>query len=266
MAQLQYVAALFFVFNYVFTVKIFNLALLKNCTIKSEQLSVIRSHILLFVLLLFALVKVHAQENEYKFVQFESIFEEGIYKTFHDFFLQQPIKKESIVATENKNATDFLLKVLSYERFTYFDSTGSQISLKSENIWGIVHKNALYIFYGQMLSKVYYTGRWSHFITHQIRPRAGTAFTPGGYYAVQVPLTAGQKAHPMLIDLQTGEIIPFDRKELAELMLTDSALQAEYKSLPKRKQKQLKYLYLRKLNDKYSFQLNPDNKDNKPKN
>ncbi len=211
-----------------------------------------RIHIILLFLTFFVHSELKAQNPEYKFVQFENIFEEGIYLTFHDFKLQQPIKKQSIVATENKSTGNFLLKVLSYQKFTYFDSSGNQIAKKSEEIWGMVHKNALYIYYEKVLSKVYFSGRWSHFITHKITPNAGTAMTPGGYYAVQVPLTAGKKAIPMLIDLKTGDILPFDRKRLAGLLSVDSTLQNEYKSLRKRKQKQLKYLYLRKLNDQFS--------------
>lgn len=200
-----------------------------------------------------ALGSLQAQQNQYKFVHFEELFKEGIYVTFDDFKHQNPVSRHAIIALEDKNDPDFLLKVLSYDRFSYFDSTGQKHTLPSGEIWGMVRRNALYIFYGYALSKVHFNGRWGYFTSYKRTLQPGMNVMPGSYYAVQVPFTAGKRAQTMIVDLKNGKISPFKRKDLMEVLNSDSLLKNEYESLTRRKQKQLKYLYLRKLNDKIEF-------------
>lgn len=196
---------------------------------------------------------VSSQENSYNFVHFQELFEDGIYLSFDDFKAQRPIPKHAIVAVEDKNDPRFLLKVLSYERFSFFDSTGNRHTLRSEDIWGIVRRNSLYVFHEYTLAKVHFNGRWGYFTTYKISPQPGMGIMPGSHLAVQVPLTAGKRTQTMIIDLGTGEIYPFKRKPFLNILSADSLLKNEYQSLRRRKQKQLKYLYLRKLNDKIEF-------------
>lgn len=207
----------------------------------------------LFVILFILLgLHVQAQKHKFIFVHFEDVFKEGIYITFNDFLNQHPVKKDQIIAMEDPNDPQFLLKILSYERFSYFDSLGNKLIIESPEIWGLVRRNSLYVFHDQMLAKVHFNGRWGYFTTYEIRSQPELGMVPGSYYAVQVPLTAGRKTVTNIIDLKTGEIKDFTRKNLKSVLSVDSLLLVDYNSLRRRKQKQLKYLYLRKLNDQFS--------------
>jgi hypothetical protein len=211
---------------------------------------------LLGLVLLINILPIQAQNNKYTFVHFEDVFKEGIYVTFNDFLNQYPVKKEQIIAMEDPNDPQYLLKVLSYERFSYFDSLGNKLTLNSPDIWGLVRRNSLYIFHDYMLAKVHFNGRWGYFTTYEIKPQADMGMMPGSYYAVSVPLTAGKKTITHIIDLNSGEITEFTRKNLMKVLSADSLLLKDYNSLKRRKQKQLKYLYLRKLNDQFSDRFN----------
>jgi hypothetical protein len=195
---------------------------------------------------------VQSQSGKYTFVHFEDVFKEGIYITFNDFINQHPVKNDQIIAMEDPNDPQFLLKVLSYERFSYFDSLGNKLVMESPEIWGLVRRNSLYVFYDQMLAKVHFNGRWGYFTTYEMMAQPGIGVMPGNYYAVQAPLTTGKKAVTNIIDLKTGEVKEFTRKNFRSVLAIDSLLLIDYNSLKRRKQKQLKYLYLRKLNDQFS--------------
>ncbi|MFO7863668.1 MAG: hypothetical protein R6U85_06685 [Salinivirgaceae bacterium] len=195
-----------------------------------------------------------AQTKEYQFVHFEEVYAEGIYLSFDQFKLQNPIAKTQIIAAESVNDPEFLFKVLSYEKLSFFDTLGHQHTINSSDIWGIVRKNALYILHNQLLCKVHSNGRWGHFMSYRTSLQPDLNIAPGGYYAVQVPLNAGKNATVNIIDLQNGTILPMNRKTIIELLEADTTLQEEYKALRRRKQKQLKYLYLRKLNDVIQLQ------------
>lgn len=204
---------------------------------------------------IFLTLKVFAQSDHYHFVHFEKIFEEGIYLTFSDFARQTPVKKTSIIAMEDPEHPNFILKVLAYKQFSYFDSLGNQITVNSNDIWGIVRRNSLYVLYESLLSKVQLNGRWGYFNTYQTSHTPALSLAPGGHYAVHVPVNTSKRTSTLIIDLKNGKITEFKRKKLYEIMSIDSCLLNEYKSLSRRKQKKLKYLYLRKLNDRINYQL-----------
>jgi len=211
-----------------------------------------------FFLLLFIFFgfTVLAQKQKYTFVHFEDLFKEGIYITFNDFVHQHQVSKEQIIALEDPNDPQYLLKVLSYERFSYFDSLGNKLIMESPDIWGLVRRNSLYIFDDYMLAKVHFNGRWGYFTTYELMPQPEMGVMPGSYYAVQVPVTAGKKTVTKIIDLKTGDIQEFTRKNLKKVLAADSLILNDYNSLRRRKQKQLKYLYLRKINDRFSDEFN----------
>jgi len=222
-----------------------------NCTF--VYCSMIRYLSITVLIVCMSLAGAFSQEQKYQFVHFEELFKPGIYLSFEAFKAQQPIPEHAIIAMEKKDDPQFLLKVLSYERFSYFDSTGNRRTLKSEDIWGLVRRNSLYIFHEYALSKVHFNGRWGYFTTYKISLQPGMGVMPGSHLAVQVPLTAGKRTQTMIIDLKTGNIQPFKRKDFLNILSADSLLKNEYQSLRRRKQKQLKYLYLRKLNDRTEF-------------
>jgi hypothetical protein len=219
------------------------------------NLILIMKQILSF-LFLFVTFAIFSQNPKYTFVHFEDMFAEGIYVTFNDFKQQKPIKKEQIIAMEDPNDPQFLLKVLSYERFSYFDSIGNKLIIESPDIWGLVRRNSLYVFHDFMLAKVHFNGRWGYFTTYELLPQPEMGVMPGSYYAVQVPITAGKKTITKIIDFKTGEIQEFSRKNLKKVLAADSLILNEYNSLRRRKQKQLKYLYLRKINDRFYDEFN----------
>ena len=53
-----------------------------------------------------------------------------------------------------------------------------------------------------------------------------------------------------MLDFKTGKIFDFDTKSLEVLLMVDSELYQEYMALKKKKKKQLKFMYIRKYNER----------------
>jgi DNA topoisomerase VI subunit A len=67
-------------------------------------------------------------------------------------------------------------------------------------------------------------------------------YSPGSY--------ATDEMKQYLIDFETGKILEYTEKNVEILLMKDPELHDEYASLKKKKQKQLKFLYIRKFNEK----------------
>ncbi len=53
-----------------------------------------------------------------------------------------------------------------------------------------------------------------------------------------------------LIDFETGKLYDYKRESLEVLLMKDPELHDEYQSLRRRKKKQLKFMYIRKFNER----------------
>jgi hypothetical protein len=53
-----------------------------------------------------------------------------------------------------------------------------------------------------------------------------------------------------LLDFKTGNILDYSEESVELLLMADPVLHDEFASLSKKKQKQLKFLYIRKFNEK----------------
>lgn len=208
----------------------------------------------IIILIAFSLTG-YSQSTSYRFTHFEKVFEEGIYLNFEQFKKQKPVGIHQIIAMEKKSDPDFINKILSYDKFSFFDPYGQILTLNTNSIWGITHRNSLYLWHEKLLCKVHFTGRWGYFTSYKTNQAPGASISPGGYYAMQIPVNTARNATSKIIDLKTGEITPLKRKSIQTILEYDSLLFNEYNSLSRRKQKQLKFLYIRKLNDKIPFEF-----------
>ena len=53
-----------------------------------------------------------------------------------------------------------------------------------------------------------------------------------------------------LLDFDTGEVMDYEKDNLEILLMKDPELHDEYSQLGRKKQKQLKFLYIRKFNER----------------
>ena len=61
-----------------------------------------------------------------------------------------------------------------------------------------------------------------------------------------------------LMDFESGEVMEYDIEGVEILLMKDPELHDEYVSLSRRKKGQLKFVYIRKYNEKHPLYLPPD--------
>ena len=80
----------------------------------------------------------------------------------------------------------------------------------------------------------------------------GPSFGGMGYsYRMRPMGSESTEIRQLILDFDNGKAYDYTLENLEILMMKDQDLYTEFSSLSKRKQKQLKFVYLRKYNDKH---------------
>ena len=59
-----------------------------------------------------------------------------------------------------------------------------------------------------------------------------------------------KEVRQFILDFETGKVLDFEVKEIESILIRDAKLYDEFAALSARKQKQLKFVYLRKYNER----------------
>ncbi len=75
-----------------------------------------------------------------------------------------------------------------------------------------------------------------------------------GYY--NVPTTTSRtEIYQFIMDFKTGQVFEYNVDNLLIILMTEVELYDEYNALSKKKKKQMKFLYLRKFNEKHALYI-----------
>ena len=193
-------------------------------------------------------------------------FKNGIYLDFSNVKMNNPLPSSRIVSEIPHDDPSFYDKLMSSKKVTYFDDFGVQQTLSSDDIWGFSRNGIIYIKIGNGFSRVTIIGGICHFVaditTYSSRyndpynyyPYSNYpySYSPYGYnrYGYSPGNYSTSEMKQYLIDFETGKVMEYNEKNLSVLLMKDPELHDEYVSLRKKKQKQLKFLYIRKYNEK----------------
>lgn len=179
----------------------------------------------------------------------------GIFLTFENFKNNNPIPSEKI--NFEKKAGIFIIdNIVQNDKFTYVDDSGKIHEYITRNIWGISENGNIYIRRNKEFFKIIYLGQISYFIG-----KVQTVMNDYTYNNINSPYQrtiVNNEFKQFLLDFETGDILDFNEISLEKLLMKDAPLYNEYKSLSKKKKKQLKFYYIRKFNEKYPlpFEIN----------
>ena len=199
-----------------------------------------------------------AQQDTIKLVKYspEYQFKEGVYLNFHQVKENRPIQKSRIATDLNTQSLDFFTELMKKEEFAFYDDFGIKKVLKTEDLWGYCRKGTLYINWNENFIRIPFVGNISHFIANitVYRDRPYDPYYYNSYY--NYPTTdVSNELKQFLLDFETGKIIEFTTKNLLIILMRDPVLYEEFVNLRKRKQKKLKFLYVRKYNEKHPLYL-----------
>jgi len=227
-----------------------------------------RKLFILILLLIWNIALLFCQDNEGKIAKYtpDFNFKEGIYLNFSQVKMNKPLPATRIVSDTPHDDPDFYSKLLELKKITYYDDFGVQQTLSSNDIWGFCRNGAIFIKIGEGFSRVTIIGNICHFVanitTYNSRYYDPYYYSPYYYnpyyyypysynrYGYGPGSYSTSEMKQYLIDFESGKVFDYDDKNLQILLMKDPELHDEYAALKKRKRKQLKFLYIRKFNER----------------
>lgn len=187
-------------------------------------------------------------------------FNEGIYLTFQQVRNNAPIPKSRLITEVDYYDKDFFVEVLSNKFIYFYDFFGNRQEVKSSDIWGFSRNGILYILMDDEFFRVTIIGRICHFVA-TVTTYENRYYDPYYYYNPyyydsyyrygRYPSSySTNEMRQYLIDFDTGQVYDYDTDNLEVLLMKDPELHDEYSQLRNKKKKQLRFLYLRKFNER----------------
>jgi len=200
-------------------------------------------------------------------------FAEGIYLNFEQVKQNKPISKAQIISQVPYDDPDFYDKILQEKKIQVFDNLGTKQDLSTKNLWGFSRNGVLYINVNEGYYRITIIGNICHFVaslTTYDNLRNPYYSSYGGYpyggypYDPYSPYYSSRQGNTemkqYLLDFKTGNVLEYDVKSVELLLMADPELHDEFASLRNKKQKQLKFLYIRKFNERNPLYL-PKNQE-----
>jgi hypothetical protein len=218
------------------------------------------------ILVLLALIPGLRAQNpgENGLVRYSADFEfrDGIYANFQMVKNNDPISGARIVTDVDMFDREFYDKVTSQKEITIYDDNGVKKVMNTKDIWGYGRNGVLYINVGSAFHRISFVGSISHFVAsvttynpNYYDPYYYNPYYPNSYYSNRYNMPrssyANTELRQYLLDFETGEVMDYDSGSMEVLLMKDPELADEYGSLSNRKKKQMKFVFIRRFNEKH---------------
>ena len=200
-------------------------------------------------------------------------FREGFYLNFDQVKSNKPIPKSRILTSTDYNSKTFFDQVTESQTLTYFDDLGNSQEIETTKLWGYCKNGILYINIGGSFNRITITGSICHFVanitSYSSRYNSPYGYSPYGYspygyspysygyspygyspYGYGSPNYRTTELKQFMLDFNTGKIVEYDSKNVEMLLMTDPELHDEFSRLRSKKKQQLRFMYIRKYNER----------------
>ncbi|HOU96611.1 MAG TPA: hypothetical protein PLN06_08320 [Bacteroidales bacterium] len=205
-------------------------------------------------------------------------FEDGIYLNFDQVKANRPVPKSKILTSADYNDRDFFNKVFASEKIYFYDEMGVRQEVKKDDIWGYARNGILYVMIQGNFNRITFVGNICHFVA-DVTTYDNNYYSPygyydpyyyypysyyGGYYPYGMYYspyysrpynTARNELRQYIIDFESGKVLEFTIENVKLLIMKDPELYEEFVKLPKKKQKELMFVYVRKFNERNPLYL-----------
>lgn len=211
---------------------------------------------------------ISGQKDSVKMVKYtpEYEFKEGIYLSFDQLKRNQPIPKSRIISSIDPNNKDFFQQLLTKDKIYVYDNLGIKNELLVKNIWGYCENGFIYISMSEGFHRISFVGSLCHFIADVTvyssayqDPYYNMYNNPYYYYSSRPITTKTSEVRQYILDFESGRIYEYTVDGLEMALMSDPQLYDEYMALSNKKKKELKFLYIRKYNDKNPLYLPANN-------
>ena len=232
----------------------------------------------LIMTFLFSRFSVLGQEKE-GMVKFTPDFKftDGIYLNFDQVKANKPIPKAKLLTSADYNDREFFNKVFSSDKIYFYDEIGVRQEVEKNNIWGFARNGVVYVLVQGNFNRITFFGNICHFVadvtTYDSRynyyspygyydPYYSYPYSYGSYYPYgsyyspyRQQSLARNELKQYIIDFETGKILEFSVENVEILLMKDPSVYDEYVQLPRKKKKELMFVYIRKFNEKNPLYL-----------
>ncbi|NOZ36146.1 MAG: hypothetical protein GXO80_12720 [Chlorobi bacterium] len=178
-------------------------------------------------------------------------FKDGIFINFQQVKDNNPVPKSQILTTIDYNAFDFYNKLFQNKYITIYDNLGIQKKINTGRIWGFSNRGVLFINLNDEFNRIPVFGSISHFTANKTIQEYDPYRYNNSYYYYNDPYSEKTVLMQYLLDFDTGKIYNFDVKSVEAVISKDPELYEEFSKLSKRKKNKLKFVYIRKYNQKH---------------
>jgi hypothetical protein len=182
-------------------------------------------------------------------------FRDGIFINFDQVKNNSPIPKSRIISPAAYDDQYFYDRTLQSKQINYYDNFGVKQEVPTKKIWGYSQNGSLYVNINEGFYRINILGSICHFVANY------TSYNntyPYSYYDYRYNPYGGRtgsysttEMRQYLLDFVTGNILDYNVASVELLLMRDPELYDEYVSLRNKKKKQLKFLYIRKFNEKH---------------
>jgi hypothetical protein len=199
-------------------------------------------------------------------------FQDGIYVNFEQVKANSPIPKAKLLTSTDYNDKDFFSNLLKSDKIYYYDAMGIRQEISRNTIWGYARNGVLYVQVQENFNRITFIGSICHFVADvtTVDSRYSSPYGYGGYYdPYYYPYSYGNYYSPYgsyyspygrnystrnelkqyLIDFESGKVLEFNMESTELLLMKDNKLYEEYVQLPRKKKKDLMFVYIRKFNE-----------------
>ena len=184
-------------------------------------------------------------------------FREGIFLNAMQVSKNAPIPKSRVITNVDYDDREYYTKVLEKKDLLFYDHLGMKQEVKAKNVWGFSRNGILYVAIDEKYHRITIVGRICHFVatvtTYDSRQYDPYYYNPTDYYYRYGRYPQNYTSSEMrqyLYDFEGGKVYDYDADALEILLMKDPVLHDEFAQLSKKKRRQLKFLYLRKFNER----------------
>jgi hypothetical protein len=209
-------------------------------------------------------------------------FNDGIYLNFDQLKMNNPIPKSKLLTSLDYNDREFFKKIMEMDKIYFYDDMGVRQDVARSNIWGYARNGVLYVQIQENFNRITFVGSICHFVADVTTYDSRYSNSPYGYYdPYYSPYGYNNYYSPYssyyspygsypyypqsnmsrtelkqyIIDFESGKVLDFDVDNTELLLMKDNVLYEEYVQLSKTKKKELKFVYIRKFNEKNPLYL-----------
>lgn len=232
-----------------------------------------------------AMLKAQEREGMVKYTP-DFRFNEGVYLNFDQVKMNSPIPKAKLLTSTDYNDREFFKKLFAGDKIYFYDGMGIRQEVDKNSVWGYSRNGILYILIQGNFNRITFVGSICHFVaditSYDSRyynspygyydPYYSPYYSPyyypyyspfsspyyyrnygnpyGSYYSPYNRNITSNELKQYLIDFESGKILEYDVSNAELLLMKDSELYEEYVRLPRKKKKDLMFVFIRKFNEK----------------